>query len=68
MNVERPGEIPLRLLVERVRRHAAIASAELVGLAPSAALEGFPEDLPLLGFDPARHLIERAGLADRPGR
>jgi glutamate formiminotransferase / 5-formyltetrahydrofolate cyclo-ligase len=68
MNVERPGEIPLRLLVERVRRHAPIASAELVGLAPSAALEGFPEDLPLLGFDPARHLLERAGLADQPRR
>jgi glutamate formiminotransferase / 5-formyltetrahydrofolate cyclo-ligase len=60
MNVERPLQVPLALLVERVRRHAEIASAELVGLAPRAALEGFPEDVPLVGFDPDRHLIENA--------
>ncbi|HYM45155.1 MAG TPA: hypothetical protein VES65_03220, partial [Solirubrobacteraceae bacterium] len=60
MNVERPSEVTLGLVVERVRRHAAVESAELVGLAPRAALAGFPEDLPLIGFDPARHLIERA--------
>jgi glutamate formiminotransferase len=58
MNVERPLRVPLALLVEAVRRHAEIASAELVGLAPRAALEGFPEDVPLVGFDPDRHLIE----------
>jgi glutamate formiminotransferase / 5-formyltetrahydrofolate cyclo-ligase len=60
MNVERPGEVPLALVVEAVRRHAEIESGELVGLAPRAALEGFPEDLPLVGFDQARHLIENA--------
>jgi len=60
MNVERPGEVPLAMVVEAVRRHAEIASGELVGLAPRAALEGFPEDLPLVGFDRARHLIENA--------
>jgi glutamate formiminotransferase len=43
-----------------VRRHAEVASAELVGLAPRAALEGFPEELQLVGFDPERHLIECA--------
>src|SRR6202034_731458 len=32
MNVERPLEIPLALVVEAVRRHAGLASAELVGL------------------------------------
>jgi glutamate formiminotransferase len=58
MNVEHPLEVPLARVVEAVRRHAEVASAELVGLAPRAALEGFPEDLPLVGFDPARHLIE----------
>ena len=28
--------------------------------APAAALEGFPDDVPLRGFDPERHLIENA--------
>jgi glutamate formiminotransferase / 5-formyltetrahydrofolate cyclo-ligase len=60
MNVERPLELPLAAVVEAVRRHAPVARAELVGLAPAAALEGFPEDLPMPGFDPARHLIENA--------
>jgi len=60
MNVERPLEVPLALVVEAVRRHAGLASAELVGLAPRAALAGFPDDVPLIGFDPDRHLIENA--------
>lgn len=60
MNVERPGEVPLARAVQAVRRHAALASAELVGLAPRAALEGFPEDLQMVGFDPACHVIENA--------
>ena len=64
MNVERPFEVPLALVVERVRAHTAVAGAELVGLAPSAALAGFPDDVPLFDFDPSTHLIERAlGLA-----
>jgi glutamate formiminotransferase / 5-formyltetrahydrofolate cyclo-ligase len=57
-NVERPAEVPLVAVVEAVRRHAEVARAELVGLAPAVALEGFPEDLPMPGFDPARHVIE----------
>jgi glutamate formiminotransferase / 5-formyltetrahydrofolate cyclo-ligase len=60
MNVERPVDTPLALVVEAVCRHARVASAELVGLAPRAALEGFPKDVPLPGFDPARHVIENA--------
>lgn len=60
MNVERPYELSLATVLAAVRRHAEVASAELVGLAPAAALEGFPRDVPLLGFDPARHLIENA--------
>jgi glutamate formiminotransferase/glutamate formiminotransferase/formiminotetrahydrofolate cyclodeaminase len=60
MNVERPLELPLAQVIEAVRAHAAVASAELVGLVPRAALAGFPEDVPLLGFDPARHVIENA--------
>jgi glutamate formiminotransferase / 5-formyltetrahydrofolate cyclo-ligase len=60
INVERPLEVPLARVVEAVRRHAEVADAELVGLAPRAALEGFPEEVRLVGFDPARHLIEHA--------
>jgi glutamate formiminotransferase len=60
MNVERPLELSLRAIVEVVRRHADVACAELVGLAPRAALEGFPEDVPLPGFDPEAHVIENA--------
>jgi glutamate formiminotransferase len=60
MNVERPLETPLALLVRAVSRRAPVESAEIVGLAPGRALEGFPEDVPLSGFDPARHVIENA--------
>jgi glutamate formiminotransferase len=58
MNVERPSEIPLALVVERVRAHAPIASGELVGLAPRAAFADFPDDIPLPGFDPSTRVIE----------
>lgn len=60
MNVERPLELPLSEVVEAVRRHAEVTCGELVGLAPKAALEGFPEDVPLKGFDAGVHLIENA--------
>ena len=60
LNVERPLEVPLAEVVAAVRRRAPVSSAELVGLAPRAAMEAFPEDVPLPGFDPARHLIENA--------
>ena len=36
-------------VVAAVRRHAAVAAAELVALAPEAALVGFPADVPLRG-------------------
>jgi glutamate formiminotransferase/glutamate formiminotransferase/formiminotetrahydrofolate cyclodeaminase len=60
MNVERPLELALVTVLASVRAFADVASAELVGLAPAAALEGFPEDLPMPGFDPVRHVIENA--------
>jgi glutamate formiminotransferase len=59
-NVHDPYAVPLRELVAAVRARAPVAGAELVGLAPRAAFEGFPEDVPVRGFDPARHLIENA--------
>ena len=51
---------PLAEIVARVREQAEVAEAELVGLAPRAALEGFPDDVPLRGFSPERHVIEEA--------
>jgi glutamate formiminotransferase / 5-formyltetrahydrofolate cyclo-ligase len=60
MNIERPLELSLADVVAALRRHAQLQGAELVGLAPRAALVGFPDDIALPGFDPARHLIENA--------
>ena len=60
LNVERPLEVPLAAVIAAVARHAEVASAELVGLAPSAALDGFPPELAMPGFDPQRHLLENA--------
>jgi glutamate formiminotransferase len=60
MNVERPFDVPLASVLAAVRRHAPVASAELVGLAPAAALEGFPADVLFPGLDLARHVIENA--------
>lgn len=59
-NVERPSETPLRDVVAAVARHAPVAAAELVCMAPEAAFEGFPPELPIPGFDPDAHLLERA--------
>ena len=61
MNIERPLEVPLGGGRSRPsQRTREVASAELVGLAPRAALEGFPRDVALPGFDPERHVIENA--------
>lgn len=59
-NVERPLEVPLRAVVEAVAKHADIARAELVGLAPRAALQGFPAEIPWRGGDPGARTIENA--------
>jgi glutamate formiminotransferase / 5-formyltetrahydrofolate cyclo-ligase len=59
-NVQDYRVTPLRMVVEAVREQAEIAEAELVGLAPEAAFERFPEDVPLRGFYPERHLLENA--------
>ncbi|MDP9189529.1 MAG: glutamate formiminotransferase, partial [Actinomycetota bacterium] len=64
INVQDPISVPLAAVVDEVRRLAAEhgarpVAAELVGLAPQAALEGYPGDPPIRGFDPAQHVIER---------
>ncbi len=63
-NVHDPLAVPLARVVERVRDLAGPlgarpVEAELVGLAPEAALSGYPEDVPIRGFDPGRQVIER---------
>jgi glutamate formiminotransferase len=42
-NVEDHEALPLARLLQAVERHAPVAEAELVGLAPLAAFEGWPE-------------------------
>jgi glutamate formiminotransferase/glutamate formiminotransferase/formiminotetrahydrofolate cyclodeaminase len=59
-NVHDHRAAPLRDLVAAVRERAPVAEAELVGLAPAAAFDGFPADVALRDFDPDRHLIENA--------
>ena len=56
--VEDPYSLPLAAIVESVSRHSDVATAEIVGLTPRAALEGFPAELEIRGFDPARQIIE----------
>ena len=46
-NVHDPLSVPLARLVSAVATRAEVARAELVGLAPRAALEGFPPDVQL---------------------
>jgi glutamate formiminotransferase/glutamate formiminotransferase/formiminotetrahydrofolate cyclodeaminase len=60
MNVHDHRAAPLAEIVAAIARRAPVAEAELVGLAPAAALAGFPDDVPLRGFTPERHLIENA--------
>jgi glutamate formiminotransferase / 5-formyltetrahydrofolate cyclo-ligase len=62
-NVQDPLAVPLGEIVERVRQLGAPLGArpleaELVGLIPRSALAGYPEDVPMRGFDPRRHVIE----------
>lgn len=49
-NVEDYRTTPLREVVEAIARHAHITRAELVGLAPRAAFDRFPDDVPVSNF------------------
>jgi len=46
-NVEDHRRTSLAQLLAAVSQHAAVTRCELVGLAPQAAFDGFPEDLPV---------------------
>jgi glutamate formiminotransferase / 5-formyltetrahydrofolate cyclo-ligase len=63
-NVHDPATVPLATVAIRIRelaaRHGARpVGAEIVGLVPERALESWPDALPITGFDPAKHVIER---------
>jgi glutamate formiminotransferase/glutamate formiminotransferase/formiminotetrahydrofolate cyclodeaminase len=55
-NVEDHRRVPLAEVVKAVARHATPSEAELVGLAPAQAFDGFPADLQVRN----RRLIEDA--------
>jgi glutamate formiminotransferase len=64
-NVEDPFRVPLAEVVAAVSRAAEplgarVRCAELVGLAPEGALDGFPADIEIRGFDERRHVLEHA--------
>ena len=63
VNVQDPIGVPLARVVAEIKRLAAQrgarpVDAELVGLAPAAALEGYPDEPPIRNFDPGRDIIE----------
>ena len=58
-NVEDHRATPLRAVVEAVARHAPVAGAELVGLAPEAAFQDFPADVPLRGYATIEQSLHR---------
>jgi glutamate formiminotransferase / 5-formyltetrahydrofolate cyclo-ligase len=63
-NVHDPLRTPLGAVVEEVRRlaeplGARPVEAELVGLIAAGALVDYPADVPIRGFDPGAHVIER---------
>jgi glutamate formiminotransferase / 5-formyltetrahydrofolate cyclo-ligase len=63
-NIHNPLAVSLGEVVERVRALAEPlgvrpVEAELVGLAPAGALEGYPADVPIRDFDPDLRTIER---------
>jgi glutamate formiminotransferase / 5-formyltetrahydrofolate cyclo-ligase len=60
MNVEDPYRTRLAAIVEQVAELAPVACAEIVGLVPRVALEGFPPELEIRGFDAERQIAENA--------
>jgi len=59
-NVEDHRSTPLERVLSAIRRHAVPAGAELVGLAPRAAFQGFPQDVPLRGFATIEDALARS--------
>ncbi len=60
-NIEDHRATPPRAVVEAIAARGEIADAELVGLAPEAALAGFPDDVPLRGRATIEDAIQGSG-------
>jgi glutamate formiminotransferase len=63
MNIHDPRSVSLATVVERIsrlaaRRGARPIEAELVGLVPEVAVDGYPDEPPIRDFDPMRDVIE----------
>jgi glutamate formiminotransferase / 5-formyltetrahydrofolate cyclo-ligase len=63
-NIHDPVAVPLGRVVDRVRELAAPlgarpVAAELIGLVPTAATVGYPDDVPIRDFDPRLQTIEQ---------
>jgi glutamate formiminotransferase / 5-formyltetrahydrofolate cyclo-ligase len=63
MNIHDPRAVPLAKVIEEITRLAAEhgarpVEAELVGLLPECAIEGYPGEPPIRNFDPMRDVIE----------
>jgi glutamate formiminotransferase len=70
INVQDPFAVPLADVVRAAREAAAargvhLRAAEVVGLAPRAALDGFPAELELRGFDERAHVLEKRLISAR---
>ncbi|MCW3016521.1 MAG: hypothetical protein JWO02_3613 [Solirubrobacterales bacterium] len=62
MNVEDHLALPLATVVAAVERYAPVSGAELVGLAPAAAFDGFPADVPVRNRRTVSEALEVVGL------
>jgi glutamate formiminotransferase len=60
MNIEDHDRSPLMDVIAAIARDAEVAGTELVGLAPAAALAGFPQDVPLSGRATIEETLEAA--------
>jgi glutamate formiminotransferase/glutamate formiminotransferase/formiminotetrahydrofolate cyclodeaminase len=69
-NVEDHRAVPLARLLEAVERHVQVAGAELVGLAPRAAFDGWPERVPIRNRATVEDALEERprGAAEAGGR
>ena len=64
-NVEDHERAPLAAVVEAVVRHAVVSGAEVVGVPPRAAYEGWPDEVPLRNRQVLEELLDRLEVTDR---
>jgi glutamate formiminotransferase/glutamate formiminotransferase/formiminotetrahydrofolate cyclodeaminase len=63
-NVEDYRATPLAAVIDAIAGHATPAAAELVGLAPRAAFDGFPPELPVANRRYVEDAIAERGATD----